>query len=209
MPRLMSVSLTEKQVRDRTKLVTRRLGWLMLEPGDTLTLCKKVMGRRKGEPLVRIVDVDVVSVRRERLDAITAQDVDLEGFPEITPAEFIEFFCQSHKGCTPNTEVTRIEWRYAHEPALCGQPEENSEFHDALPRRRMRVIVKGHDVTVEAEQGMTIGAITTKARWAAGCGSVPFDNWEIRTENGILLDPYAQPGPLTVLVVNLLAGIGA
>ena len=123
MPRLMSVSLTEKQVRDRTKLVTRRLGWLMLESGDRLTLCKKVQGRRKGEPLVRIVDVEVVSVRRERLDAITKQDVDLEGFPGMTPAEFVAFFCGSHKGCTPSTEVTRIEWRWAGEPAVCGQPE--------------------------------------------------------------------------------------
>lgn len=42
MPRLMSVALTEKQVRDRTKIVTRRLGWLMLEPGDTLTLCRSI-----------------------------------------------------------------------------------------------------------------------------------------------------------------------
>jgi hypothetical protein len=136
MPRLMSVSLTEQQVRDRTKLVTRRLGWLTLEPGDTLTLCRKVMGRKKGEPLVRIVDVDVMSVRRERLDAITAQDVDLEGFPGMTPAEFIEFFCGSHKGCTPDTEVTRIEWRWADEPAVCGQPEGKPELHDILPRLR-------------------------------------------------------------------------
>jgi hypothetical protein len=34
MPRLMSVSLTEPQVRARSKTVTRRLGWLMLKPGD-------------------------------------------------------------------------------------------------------------------------------------------------------------------------------
>lgn len=73
----------------------------------------------------------------------------------------------------------------------------------------MRVIVKGREVDVEAGPGMTIGAVTTKARWAAGCGSVAFDKWEIRTEDGILLDPYAQPGSLTVLVVNLLAGVGA
>lgn len=131
MPRLMSVSLTEKQVRDRTKLVTRRLGWLMLEPGDTLTLCKKVQGRRKGEPLVRIVDVDVVSVRRERLDAITAQEVNLEGFPEMTPAEFIVFFCGSHKGCTPATEVTRIEWRYL--CRYCDQPIERCAVVYANP----------------------------------------------------------------------------
>lgn len=49
----MSVSLTEDAVRDRRKTVTRRLGWKFLEAGDRLTLCRKVMGRRKGEPLVR------------------------------------------------------------------------------------------------------------------------------------------------------------
>lgn len=73
----------------------------------------------------------------------------------------------------------------------------------------MRVIVTGREFNVEAEPGMTIGAIATKARWAVGCGSVAFDNWEIRTENGILLDPYAQPGALTVLWVDRPAGVGA
>lgn len=111
MPRLMSVSLTEPQVLARTKDVTRRLGWLVLKPGDTLTLCRKVMGRR-GEPLVRLVDVEVVSVRRERLDAITATDVEREGFPAWTAQTFIDFFCATHKGCPPTTEVTRIEWAY-------------------------------------------------------------------------------------------------
>lgn len=72
----------------------------------------------------------------------------------------------------------------------------------------MRVIVKGIPVDIEPGPGMHIGAITTKARWAAGCGSVPFDNWEIRTEDGTLLDPFAQPGALRVLIVNLLPGAG-
>jgi hypothetical protein len=54
----------------------------------------------------------------------------------MTPAEFIAFFCQSHKGCTPDTEVTRIEWRWADEPAVCGQPEEEPELHDILLRHR-------------------------------------------------------------------------
>jgi hypothetical protein len=108
----MSVSLTEDQVRARAKDVTRRAGWLMLEPGAHLTLCRKVMGRRNGEPLVRIVDVQVVGVRRERLDATTADDVRREGFPDWSPAEFVAFFCQTHQGVTPRSEVTRIEWRY-------------------------------------------------------------------------------------------------
>jgi hypothetical protein len=112
MPRLMAVSLTEPQVRDRTKTVTRRDGWRMLRVGDQLTLCRKVQGRRPGEPLVRIADVEVISVRREPLEAITAADVAAEGFPQMTPGQFVRFFCETHHGCQPWHEVTRIEWRY-------------------------------------------------------------------------------------------------
>ena len=112
MPRLMAVSLTEPQVRARAKTVTRRVGWRMLRTGDQLTLCRKVMGRRRGEPLERIAAVEVTSVRREALDAITAADVAAEGFPQMTPAQFVSFFCSTHRGCGPGTEVTRVEWRY-------------------------------------------------------------------------------------------------
>ncbi|MEV6340977.1 hypothetical protein AB0M12_40435 [Nocardia vinacea] len=112
MPRLMSVSLTEDAVRERRKSVTRRMGWLTLTSGTRLTLCRKVMGRKRGEPLVRIVDVEVVEVRRERLDTITLDEVRAEGFPDMTPEQFVAFFCGSHKGCTPGSTVTRIRWRY-------------------------------------------------------------------------------------------------
>ena len=112
MARLMAVSLTENQVRARTKTVTRRAGWLMLRPGDQLTLCRKVMGRRRGEPLERIASVEVLSVRRERLDAITPADLIAEGFPGMAAGEFIGFFCRTHRGVQPGSEVTRIEWQY-------------------------------------------------------------------------------------------------
>ena len=112
MPRLMSVSLTELQVRDRTKTVTRRDGWGTLQPGTRLTLVRKAMGLRKGEKVVRVAEVEVVSVRREPLNAITPAEVAAEGFPEMTPEEFIAFFCRSHKDCTAGSVVTRIEWRY-------------------------------------------------------------------------------------------------
>jgi hypothetical protein len=122
MPRLMSVALTTSQVRDRSKTVTRRVGWRFLKPGDHLTLCPKVMGFQRGEHPERIVDVEILSVRRERLDAITADDVAAEGF-EMTPAEFVSFFCRTHKGCRPDSQVTRIEWRYL----------DGSATPDALP----------------------------------------------------------------------------
>lgn len=70
----MSVSMTEQAVIDRRKTVTRRKGWWLdkrgrrlLNPGDRLTLCRKVMGRKHGEPLVRLAEVGVISVRREPL----------------------------------------------------------------------------------------------------------------------------------------------
>lgn len=117
MPYLMSVALTTRQVRDRSKTVTRRKGWLrkdapVLKEGDLLTLCAKVRGRKPGEPLDRIVTVTIISVRRERLDAVTPEDVTAEGFPCWAPEQFIKFFCDSHKGCTPSTTITRIQWAY-------------------------------------------------------------------------------------------------
>ncbi|MFC8385833.1 hypothetical protein [Nocardia sp. NPDC057272] len=84
----------------------------MLAAGDRVTLCRKVMGRRRGEPLVRIVDVEILSVRREPLNVIGGDDLAAEGFAAMSVEEFIEFFCASHRGCQPATEVTRIEWRY-------------------------------------------------------------------------------------------------
>lgn len=55
---------------------------------------------------------EVVSIRHERLDEITPADVVREGFPEMTPLQFIEMFCETHQGCTPATIVNRIEFKY-------------------------------------------------------------------------------------------------
>jgi hypothetical protein len=109
--RLMSVALTEDAVRSRRKTVTRRLGWTFLKPGDRLTLCRKVMGRKKGERLVRFADVEGVSVSRERLWDIDADEVEREGFRGWTPDAFRDFFCE-HMDTWDGVEVTRIEWRY-------------------------------------------------------------------------------------------------
>lgn len=117
--RLISVALTEDAVRDRRKTVTRRLGWKFVKPGDRLTLCRKVMGRKRAdgtvEPLVRIAEVEVVSVRREPLDSITQDDVEREGFPTASPLWFVNFF-REHMRCPADTLVTRIEWRYLDSP---------------------------------------------------------------------------------------------
>lgn len=52
----------------------------------------------------------IVSIRRERLGEITPDDVLREGFPDLTPAEFIAFYCAPGRP-DPDREVTRIEFR--------------------------------------------------------------------------------------------------
>jgi hypothetical protein len=125
-PRLMSVAFTEQAVRDRTKTVTRRKGWWedkngrrILQPGDRLTLCRKVMGRKPGEPLVKVAEVEVVSVKRETLDTLISDrrygitEMVLEGFPRlVTPREFVRKYFVEAQGMDPAATVTRIEWRY-------------------------------------------------------------------------------------------------
>lgn len=125
MSRLMSVAFTEAAVRNRTKTVTRRKGWLFAKPGDRVTLCRKVMGRRKGEPLERIVDVEIVSVTRQQLGLVRAPgELTKEGFPELEQwpgpfqgaQRFIERYFEP-QGLGWGDEVTRIEWRYLDDEA--------------------------------------------------------------------------------------------
>jgi len=120
----ISFSLTTDQVRhgfatgEILKYVTRRLGWLKLKVGDRLRACAKCMGLKKGQKPDVLGIIEVVSVRREPLNAITADDVRREGFPDQSPEWFITFFSSTHKDpvtraqATGDTIVTRIEFRY-------------------------------------------------------------------------------------------------
>jgi len=119
--RNMSFMLTTAQVRAGTKTVTRRMGWrylvgaIALGQKPRLMACEKCMGRRKGEPLVRIREIEVVNAWFEPLVAMEGyhqKECEREGFPDLTPQEFIKFFCESHTKCTPLSMVTRIEFRY-------------------------------------------------------------------------------------------------
>lgn len=107
-----SFALTTKQVRHRTKTVTRRLGWAWVKPGTLLQPVIKSQGIPKGDHIEKIGGpIRVVSVRRERLDAIEQADVVIEGFPEMTPRQFVDMFCR-HNGCAVDEIVTRIEFEY-------------------------------------------------------------------------------------------------
>lgn len=117
--RNMSFALTTQQVRDKSKDVTRRLGWLHLKPGESFQPVMKCMGLRPGEKIERIGGAVVtVSTRREPLRRMTddqeygRDECRREGFPHLSPAEFVTMFCATHKGCTPETELTRIQFKY-------------------------------------------------------------------------------------------------
>lgn len=120
MPKRMACSLTIDAVRDRTKTVTRRHAntWANLKPGDTLTLIEKGMGLPKGTKQVVLCDVEIVSNRVEPLHLMDEDECDAEGFPEMSPSDFIEMWIESHGLNFPTQadfmayDVRRIEWRY-------------------------------------------------------------------------------------------------
>lgn len=123
MSKLMSVAYTTEHCRQRVKHVTRRRNWwldkngrLLLNTGDTLALCPRVRGlAREALDIVAVVKVD--SLRREPLRRLLddpgygAEEMTLEGFPGMDPAEFIRrYFTPQRIGL--DDEVTRIQWTY-------------------------------------------------------------------------------------------------
>lgn len=128
MSRLMSVAMTTDAVIERRKTVTRRKGWWtdkngcrLLRPGDTLTLCRKVQGRKPGEPIERLAEVRVLSVTRGPLRDLTgtpewaAGEMEREGFPGMDPDHFMDHYFSNAQGIDRSEDVTRIEWFY-----ICG-----------------------------------------------------------------------------------------
>lgn len=117
--RNMSFAMTTDQVRAQIKDVTRRMGWLHLKAGDLIQPVVKGMGLKPGEKIERIGGpLRVLSVLREPLRAIAAYPNDgmtetrREGFIGMQAEEFIPMFCLGHKGCKPDSTVTRIEFSY-------------------------------------------------------------------------------------------------
>ena len=123
MPRNMSFSMTTDAIRDRSKTVTRRLGWYFLKPGDLLWACEKCMGLKKGEKVKRLALIRVVSVTGEPLNKIIQhgqEECDREGFPHLTPIGFIHMFIAANdlvrKTYSAATQVVkRIEFEYVEE----------------------------------------------------------------------------------------------
>lgn len=129
--RNISFSATIEKFRTRQKHCTRRLNWLDLKPGDHLMGCEKVQGIKKGG-LVRMGAIEILEVNREpltdiiqypcrvipekmqkdyTLSAYLLSETTLEGFPELTPWQFVKMF-QDMNGCELETEITRILFDY-------------------------------------------------------------------------------------------------
>ena len=120
----ISFSLTIPQVLARTKDITRRMGKREYHPGQILQAVEKARGLKRGEHVVVIGKIRVISARREWLNEIiyggegereVIREVIREGFPDMTPCEFVKFFCRTHPGCKPWTIVQRIEFEYLDE----------------------------------------------------------------------------------------------
>lgn len=107
----MSFMLTTQQFRERTKTVTRRLGWWNLKPGDVVCGVEKAQGLKKGEKVKKLGLIRIVQVGPEPLDEIAPFECIREGFPEMSPDDFIEMFCEANR-CDPGVTVNRIEYEY-------------------------------------------------------------------------------------------------
>ena len=111
MPRKMSFFMTQAQMRAKTKTVTRRLGWWFLNKGDIVDAVEKGQGLNKGEKQVIICPIRIRSTRPETLSYITESEIDLEGFPDMTRAQFLHMFTRANK-CRMATTVNRIEFEF-------------------------------------------------------------------------------------------------
>jgi hypothetical protein len=113
--RLMSFSMTTEAVRRHEKTVTRRLGWLGLQPGALLLAVEKAQGLKKGEHVTPICVIRVVSVKQERLDDIIDRydyrETTREGFPDLSSYGFVGMFCAANH-CGTDAWVNRIEFEY-------------------------------------------------------------------------------------------------
>lgn len=106
--RLMSFSKTTAQILARSKLVTRRIGWIHLPAGTRLIAIEKGQGLKLGEKVNALDLIEVVSVRREPLRDITRRELKLEGLPHLSREQFIELF----DPLLAEEFITRIQFRY-------------------------------------------------------------------------------------------------
>lgn len=111
MPRHMSFAMTIPQFKAQTKDVTRRFGWWFLQPGDIVEGVTKSMGLKKGEKVVSLGLIEIVSCRTEPLQVISPEELIREGFPNTSREDFIKMMVDAYQ-VSPLKMCNRIEYKY-------------------------------------------------------------------------------------------------
>lgn len=114
--------MTTPQFRAKQKTVTRRFGWWHAAPGDIYHGVEKAMGLKKGESIVRIHTIRVISATPEPLGAMLDypdgghDELAKEGFPFgiRDPREFVDTLARK-SGKALDALVNRIEFEYIEE----------------------------------------------------------------------------------------------
>ena len=117
MPNSLSFFLTTTQMRSRSKTVTRRLR-CKLKPGELFWAVVKKQGLKKGEKVERIVLCRCLKNDPSVLNGpdLTIADVAREGFPEMSPVEFVAMFVK-HMKCAADEEVRRVAFEFVESEA--------------------------------------------------------------------------------------------
>ena len=108
---------TGPQLAAGAKTVTRRLGWWFLKGGEEIRAVERARGLRK-EAMRELRIFCVLTATKERLDRIVSdanygrEECRLEGYPELSPEQFVEMFCDTHPGVSPPTAINRIHFRF-------------------------------------------------------------------------------------------------
>ena len=104
---------TIKQIHNAASTVTRRFGLWKIKPGTKLWAIEKGRGLKKGQKVVRICMIRIVSAHEEQVQDIRHRpnDLILEGFPDLTTNEFIRLLCKG-TGKNETSPVNRIEFEY-------------------------------------------------------------------------------------------------
>jgi hypothetical protein len=172
----ISFALTTEQVRRRIKTETRRLGWQPLMEkfqwtGEYPILqgIVKGQGLKKGEHPELITPVRIVHMWREPLNKITEPAVVREGFPHLSPREFVDMFCQ-HNSCKRNTVVTCIAfdypWRVRFVPSLHVIMADNTQA--AEQHAKAHSFPDGKWICALQNDGLRCSTLNNIKVWVAG-----------------------------------------
>lgn len=128
----MSFALTTSQMYACTKFCTSRNGWERAFVGQEVTAVEKGQGIPKGGHVVKIGPIRFLVVRFELLSRMITEPeygawkVVAEGFPQMTPAEFVDMYCRAN-ACKPERVITHIEIKHLYAPHRPGAEPESAQ----------------------------------------------------------------------------------